>query len=340
MRKIVIILIIAVSSLFADNSSNDCIKTLYNQRDYLVQLYLKCKPVNLGGKLIVPCIGKNNQVLFDTLVNKKKPISIWYENKYQVVEFFFELYKEATGIFDSTTSYYLKYKYSDCVNDSMLVNTLLACMCDTTLFAKEVLPTFNVLLFKYTAYSQIMLQSYFIIQNKNALEKNINEYHKLRAILNNDREYNNTIIARTDIPLEFRARLGDTLAANELIRKFTGNNNYNEKASLAENLIFTGNPCCIKTVIEHLFDTTYQKCRGVITETLRIPVYTSFRRWYPDAPFSKEFNKCINASPINTVENVTALDSTFIMWAIEKFGVKPDGSSTVYILKKECEKSY
>jgi hypothetical protein len=336
-RKILVLISIIIFPLLADNSSGDCIKTLYSNRDYLIELYSKCKPINYAGKLIIPCCGKEGKITFDSIISKSTTLQQWHANKDNILDFFFALYGNATRIEDSTTYYYEVYQNGDCVNDDSLVTILVSCLSDTTSIATKVLPKCFQALFQFTAYPQLIKHAKLINRTENKINTKYVDYLKLKVLVNNKKDFVDSLLKNNDLPIEYRARLGDSVAEQKLIELFDQENDYKTKALLVNKLIFVGSKKCLSKLIFKLNDTLTSKCNGLTVETLRWPILKGFRKLYPTSEFSHDFIKLVNSGNKNDPELIKSVDKKFIEWAYNEFKIKPERDCSVYILEKSCE---
>lgn len=337
------IFLIVLSSFFSVYAGlGNCIDILYCHKNYLSDLHIRCEPVDFKGlgKIVVPCGGKENSSFFQDLIQKDMPLSEWHKNKLKIVDFFIGFYSKSYRV-DS-----IKYSL---VNNDSLVSIMISCLSDTTDVSNLIIEQgLNLLLYK-TARPQIVKHGIIIrkIRNQNLLK--YNKYIDLFILSNSDKfEADSLLKSDTALAIYHKARLGDTVAENQLIDNFNHEKNYQVKKALIEQLFFVGTSRCLQCLIRHFNEPIYNICPdGTIGETLWNPILSGFHQLFPnDKLFSDEYERFL---PISLAENNITSDEltmslkifihNFLKWSNAKFKVKPEREPDKFILKGWCAKN-
>jgi hypothetical protein len=338
MRKLPIILLFLIiyADIQANTNGRNCIAILYSQKSTLSQLYSQCKPINFGGKLVLPCGGKKCKEIFDQIISKEEDITKWYSNSSKIIDAFLIFYKQATQLGDSAYEGLNPYIMNDAVNDDFLVDIMVQCLGDTTNLRNIIIPEALNCLLNYTAYSQVKRQFKSIIKVENTINTKFNAFERLKIFACSDSMYEKKLLKRNDLLPLYRAKLGDTEYLDTLLNNFTKTNNYHEKSRIVNELFFIGSTECFVFLIQNINDSCISYCNGQFAESLKWPILVGFRKYFPEEKFSKSFANIINNGYKSDSLKVKAVYSEFVAWAQEKFKVSPKTEPSFYLFKQDC----
>lgn len=335
MKKITLLYLVLTAHAFCaiETVKGDFIRTLYINRDIAVAFYSACEPKNIQNKLIIPCGGEKTKKYFNSIIsNKNLNLTDWYENNKNVHSFFDELYR--------TNYRTTKAGYALVTNDT-LISLAVSLLGDTTQIALDAIKTGSFLLSTLTAYPDVMKHSQEIRKMRNSVNSSTKEYQEILVMTNNNKREADSLLRTENLPLQYRAHLGDTVAEDSLINLFKNEKSFKRKFDLVYQLIFTGSEKSLKTLILKFNEPIYDYCSdGRIINTIKIPILAGFYRLYPGKPiFCGEYSKYRRfETGLNSKENVKKCIDMFLEWAYKTFGIKPEIETENYILRDDCRR--
>ncbi len=335
MKKCIWFSVFLISSVInaTEIESGDCIKTLFLNRDMLIKIYSDCEPDTLRKRFIIPCGGKTSNSIFDTLIsNKKLTLKDWYFNGKNIIDFYINFYRN-----------YYKYENSKYLlaTNGKIIKLAISFLGDTTNIADYAIRKSALLLSNNTSYPHLKKYEEEIRKYKNNKNINSKEYIDLLVLTTTDKYIADSLLLNKDIPLHYRARLGDTIAEDSLINIFSEENVFRSKVILIDQLIFVGSKKCLKSLIENFNEPVYGYCfNRKVENTIKAPILNGFYKLFPDIPIICEEYSKFKKFQSNPADTIIVKDyiHNFLQWASVYLNAKPKKEADIYILGDECKR--
>lgn len=309
----------------------DFIRTLFVNRDSVIAIYSKCKSITYRGVLTVPCGGTTTAEYFDSLISKKDiAIDSWYKRSEQIVTFFSNFY--STSYRSSGSGYAL-------VTSDFLVQLAISMLSDTTVISSYAIQTGTRLLKFSTSYPVLLKHNKELQLCKNKVNSSTEEFLEILILSTNNKAYSDSLLRLKVMPLHYRAKLGDAIAEDSLIRQFVTDTIFSHKINLVFNLGFVGSLKCQKALITQFNAPVYGYCRNKHSIiTIKPGIIECFYHLYPDIPvISNDYTKYITfqKSPTDTVASREYIQR-FLKWAEDSLKVEPVSKTDNYNLNGIC----
>jgi hypothetical protein len=294
-------------------------------------MYSECKPLNVKNMFTVPCGGSNSVTTFNTLVNNKgASLKDWHVNNQKIIMFFEDFYSD---------SYRSTEKNYTLVTDPFLIKLAIALLGDTTNMSGYALSVASSLLQSCTPYPVLVKYGSEIRKAMNHENCNKKEYIELLILTNTDKTEADSLLKNKGLPLHYKARLGDKLAEDSLIKVFRNETVFEKRIDEIQQLIFVGSINCQKALISVFNAPVYGYCyKSKVINTTKAPILDGFYRLYPEVAFiSNGFSKFIRfeRSFSDTSASREYID-VFLKWAFDTFKVKPEHQFDTYSMNGNC----